>query len=258
MIRQVEHQTPAVDRRGDEVTFGVHLSFLSAELVEFVGTLGFRWLFLDAQRTPLDLSCCRELVRAAEITNMFCVVRVAEISVPTIEGYLDAGVLGILAPNISSAAQARALVSAVKFSPEGTRGAAFKSRSARYGLTQSHADFCRAANHATFTAALIECQSGLDELEAIAAVPGVDYLSIGANDLALSLGMTAGGADSRARALVEEANARIKAIGKPQIAVVGNAEQAQAAIAAGARLVAVSDAALLATAGRSLLEVVGG
>jgi 2-keto-3-deoxy-L-rhamnonate aldolase RhmA len=105
---------------------------------------------------------------------------------------------------------------------------------------------------------LIECQSGLDELEAIAAVPGVDYLSIGANDLALSLGMTAGGADSRARALVEEANARIKAIGKPQIAVVGNAEQAQAAIAAGARLVAVSDAALLATAGRSLLEVVGG
>ena len=254
----IEHRSSAIDRPHDGVAIGVHLSFLSADLVELVGTLGFRWLFLDAQRTPLDLSCCRELVRAADITNMYCLVRVAEISVPAIEGYLDAGVLGILAPNISSAAQARALVSAVKFSPEGTRGAAFRSRSARYGLTQSHADFCRAANHATFTAALIECQSGLDELEAIAAVPGLDYVSIGTNDLALSLGMTAGAADPRARALVDQAHARIKAIGKPQIAVVSDAEQAHAAIAVGARLIAVSDAALLATAGRSLLKVVGG
>ena len=247
-----------LDRRADAVTWGVHLSFLSADFAELVGTLGFKWLFLDAQRTSLDLSICRELVRAAEISDMFCMVRISEINAPEIEGYLDAGVLGILAPNVSSADQARALVSAVKFSPEGTRGAAFRSRAARFGLTQSPADFYRAANRATFTAALIECQSGIDELEAIAAVSGLDYLSVGANDLALSLGITSGTADPRVRATVEETQARIKATRKPQIAVISDAEQAPAAIAAGARLIAVSDAALLANAGRSLLKMVSG
>jgi len=179
------------------VRWGVHLSFLSPDLVEFVGTLGFHWLFLDAQRTPLNPMLCRDLVRAADVANLFCIVRVADVSAREIESYLDAGVLGIIAPNVSSAADARALVSAVKFSPEGTRGAAFRSRSARYGLTQSPAEYCAAANHTTFTAALIESKTGLDELESIAAVPGLDYLSIGANDLALSLGISAGAADAR-------------------------------------------------------------
>jgi len=236
------------------VRWGVHLSFLSPDLAEFVGTLGFHWLFLDAQRTPLDPKLCRDLVRAADVANLFSVVRVAKVSAREIESYLDAGVLGIIAPNVSSAADARALVAAVKFSPEGTRGAAFRSRSAGYGLTQSPADYCAAANRATFTAALIESKTGLDELESIAAVPGLNYLSIGANDLALSLGISAGAADARVRAILDETHSRIKALNKPQIAVVGDAEQARSAIAAGATLVAVSDAALLASSARSLLQ----
>jgi 4-hydroxy-2-oxoheptanedioate aldolase len=239
------------------VTWGVHLSFLCADLVEFVGTLGFRWLFLDAQRTPVNPQSCRELVRAADVAHMFCMVRVTEISAPVIESYLDAGVLGILAPNISSAAQAHALVEAVKYSPQGHRGAAFRSRSARFGLHQSPAEICLAANRDTFTAALVESQRGIEELEAIASVPGLDYVSIGANDLALSLGITAGATDSRVRAMVEDANSRLRVMNKPQIAVVSDVEQARSAIVSGAQWIAVSDAALIATSGRLMLEITG-
>jgi 2-keto-3-deoxy-L-rhamnonate aldolase RhmA len=233
------------------VTWGVHLSFLSCDLVEFLGTLGFQWLFLDAQRTPLDIRACRELVRAADVARMFCMVRVAELSVPAIESYLDAGVRGILAPNVDSPAQACALVEAVKFPPHGRRGAAFRSRAAKFGLSSSPTEFCLESNRSTFTVALIESQRGIDALEAIACVPGLDFLSIGANDLALSLGAP----EAQVRAVVEDARGRIAAANKPELAVVSNISQAQAAIAAGVRLIAVSDAALIASSGRMMLEV---
>ena len=123
-----------VSSRTDKVLWGVHLSFFSPELIELCGALGFQWLFLDAQHTPLNPLLCRELVRAADLAEMFCLVRVPEISAVAIEGFLDAGVVGILAPNISTPAQAKDLVAAVKFSPHGSRGAGFLSRAARYGL----------------------------------------------------------------------------------------------------------------------------
>jgi 2-keto-3-deoxy-L-rhamnonate aldolase RhmA len=243
--------------RKDAASFGVHLSFLCPEVIEFCGVLGFEWLFLDAQHTPLNHHLCRELVRAADVAGLFCMVRVPQIDAPVIEGFLDAGVLGIMAPNVSSAVEARALVSAVKFSPVGTRGAAARSRAASYGWTQAAADYVERANQETFTAALIEAQQGIDQLDAIMAVPGIDYIAIGPNDLGLSLGTASGMADPRVRAIVEDAHTRIKAHGKPQVAVVSNADQARAAVAAGATLIAVPDAMLLADAARAFLDKVG-
>jgi 4-hydroxy-2-oxoheptanedioate aldolase len=215
---RLPHQHPGA------VCWGVHLSLRSVALVELLGTLNFQWLFLDAQRAPLDLPLCRELVRAANAARMFCLARVPTIDPPLIEGLLDAGVLGIMGANISSVEDARALVAATRLHVGG---------------------------QATFTAALIESRSGIEQLDAIAALPGIDYVSIGANDLALSMGIEAGALDSRVRALVDASHAHIKAIGKPQVAVVCDPRQAQEAAAAGARLIAISDAALIAQASRS-------
>lgn len=233
--------------------FGIRLSFPCPELVEFFGLLGFEWLFLDAEHSPLSHELARSLVRAADLARMPVLVRVPEIRPALIEGFLDVGVTGILAPNISSAAHAQALVAAVKFAPRGGRGAAFGSRDAHYGLTESPADYVRRANERTFTAALIESQQGIDQLEAILAVDGLDYIAIGANDLGLSLGTEAGMADTRVRTLVQDAVARIKALGKRWVAMVSSVGQAMTEARAGAGLVAVSDTALLAEAGRSFL-----
>lgn len=241
-------------RSKDTVAYGVHLSFLCPEVIEFFGLLGFEWILLDAEHQPLNHQLCRELVRAADLAGLPCVVRVPEIKACVIEGYLDVGVLGILAPQVSSEAEARALVAAVKFSPEGMRGSAPGSRAANYGLTHTPAEYVRRANQTTFTVALIETQSGIDHLQSILSVPGLDYVAIGPNDLGLSLGLEGGMAHPQVRTLVEETKARIKAYGKPQLTVVASADQARGSAAAGATLIAVPDTALLAGAGRSFLE----
>lgn len=257
MSRLVRSSIPAL-LKGDRTAFGVYCGFLCAELIEAYGALGFQWLFLDAQHTPLNPPASRELVRAADLAGLPCVVRVPAIEASIIEGYLDVGVAGIIAPDVHSAADAQALVSAVKFAPLGKRGAAARSRAAQYGLVGAPADYFRRANELTFTVALIESQQGIDELEAIMAVPGIDAIGIGANDLGLSMGIDAGIKDPRVRSLVEGAQLRIKAANKPQMAVANDAQQARAAAAAGSRLVATPDFALLAAAGRAFLNDVRG
>jgi 2-keto-3-deoxy-L-rhamnonate aldolase RhmA len=236
------------------VTWGIHLSFHCPELIEFFGLLGFQWLVLDAEHQPLSHERCRDLVRAADGVGMPCLVRVPRVQPSVIEGFLDAGVNGILAPHVESAEQARTLVAAVKSGPESQRRMADRSCASDYGLTRHPADQRAWANQNTFTAALIESVRGLEALESIMAVAGLDCVAIGPNDLGLSLGIHTGMADSQVRARVREAEKRIESYGKPRLTVVTDADQARAARAGGARLIAVSDAALLRTAGCLFLE----
>jgi 2-keto-3-deoxy-L-rhamnonate aldolase RhmA len=232
---------------------GVRLSFLCPELIEVFGLLGFEWLFLDAEHLPLTPAICRDLVRAADLAGMPCMVRVPEVRASIIEGFLDIGVLGVVAPSVSSADEAHALVVAAKFSPEGTRGAAGSTRAADYGLTGSSGEYCRRANRAIRTVALVETERGIAQLDSIMAVPGLDYIAIGTSDLALSLGVESGAHDLRLRSLVDNADARIKAAGKPRLSIVIDAADAQVA-ARDASLIAVPDVSLIASAGRSFLR----
>jgi 4-hydroxy-2-oxoheptanedioate aldolase len=246
-----------------KVSLGVHLSYLNADLVESCGMLGFHWLFLDGERTPVTASNCRDLVRAADLTGMFCVARVTGVNLTEIEGYLDAGVLGILAPRISSARQAEEFVAAVKFPAHGRRRAARFSRSAgfgvsdRGGVTDSHcvtqARDSWTANTATFTAALIETQAGIEQLEQILAVPGLDYLALGPNDLALSLGCDSS-EHPRVKALLDSARRRLRSAGRAQIAVMTECRSPAEEMAQGATLIAVPDAMLIAEAGARFLH----
>jgi 4-hydroxy-2-oxoheptanedioate aldolase len=213
-----------MQKRG--VSFGLYLSFLCPQIIELCGQLGFEWLFLDAERLPLPPHACRDLVCAADVAGMPCLVRVPELEPSVIAEFLDAGVRGILAPRIGSAHDARALVAAVKVSPR------------------------------TFAAALVETRSGLDHLDEIAAVPGLDYIAIGPNDLGRSMGIADGLANPQVQGLVDGAQARLRALGKPQVAVASDVKQAHAAVTAGATLVAVPDSALLAGAGRVFLGAV--
>jgi 2-keto-3-deoxy-L-rhamnonate aldolase RhmA len=248
-----------------KVSWGVHLSFLNADLVESFGMLGFHWLFLDGERTPVTASNCRDLVRAADLTGMFCLARVTGVNVTEIEGYLDAGVLGILAPRISNAEQAENFVAAVKFPARGRRRAARFSRSGGFGVlsqTAEAASQCSTqardswtANTATFTAALIETPEGIEHLEEIMAVPGLDYLAIGPNDLALSLGCDSS-EHPRVRSLLESARRRLHCAGHPQIVVATESCKASEEATHGATLIAVPDATLLAEGGTRFLSEV--
>lgn len=238
----------------DRPLLGVHLSFLTPEVVEYCGVLGFRWVFLDAEHQPVTPDNCQRLVCAAQLHGMPCVVRVPRLDVHTIEQFLNVGVLGILLSKVTSAQMVRQLLQAVKFAPEGRRGAASRSRAANYGLIGSPTSYYERVNRSIVTAALIESQEGIDALDEIAATPGLDCLAIGSNDLALSMEIHTATQNANVPATVEAAGTRIRRAGKAQMTVVGSVEEAQAAARAGVRLIAVSDAALLATAARGLFK----
>jgi 4-hydroxy-2-oxoheptanedioate aldolase len=231
---------------------GVLVTFHCAELVELYGLLGFTWLLLDAEHAPLGPQTCRELVRAADLAKLPCVVRVPEIRPSMIEGFLDAGVSGILASDVQSADDVRALVAAVRFAPSGRRGSAPIARAARFGLLAS-TQYMQQANELVLIAALLESRRAIEQLDAILAVPELDCVAVGPNDLGLSLGIADGLRNPQVRALVDRAGQAIGAAGKKRMAVVADAAAAGQAIATGTMLIAVPDAKLVAHAGMEFI-----
>jgi 2-keto-3-deoxy-L-rhamnonate aldolase RhmA len=205
----------------DAPAIGVLVTFHCADLVALYGRLGFDWLLLDAEHAPLSPQVCRELTRAADLAGLPCVVRAPEIRTSLIKDFLDAGACGILASAVESAEDVRALIAAV--------------------------------NGPTLTGALIESRRAIDQLDSILAVPELDCVAVGPNDLGRSIGTTEGARDQRVRMLVETADRAIAAAGKMRMTVVVDAEAASRAIDGGALLIAVPDATLIAHAGKEFV-----
>lgn len=205
----------------DAPAIGVVVTLHCAELVELYGRLGFDWLLLDAEHVPLSPQVCRALTRAADLAELPCVVRVPEIRASLIKDFLDAGARGILASAVESAEDVRALIAAV--------------------------------NGPTLIGALIESRRAIDQLDWILAVPELDCVAVGPNDLGRSIGTTEGARDQRVRMLVDVADRAIAAAGKKRMTVVVDAEGTSQAVANGAMLIAVPDATLIAHAGKEFV-----
>ncbi len=241
---------------GGEPAYGVMLSWSSPDLVEFFGYLGFDWIFIDAEHGVIGRDACVELVRACNLTGMTPIVRVPDKSEGTILGYLETGALGVIVPHTNTAADARAAVNAIKYSPLGRRGAGSTTRAANYGLTQTPTEYFRRANEETIVSALVEETEGLRHLDEIMAVEGIDSVGIGPGDLAMTLGLPGQPNHPDVRKMVVDAEARVVAAGKTLDSVVRDAAEAREAAARGSRLIAVSAVSLLASAGRAFLTEV--
>jgi 2-keto-3-deoxy-L-rhamnonate aldolase RhmA len=208
----------------DTPAIGVVVTLHCVELIELYGRLGFDWLLLDAERAPLSPQTCRELTRAAESAGLPCVVRVPEIRSSAIASFLEAGASGILAAHVESAEDVCALVAAVKIS-----------------------------NEPTLIGALIESRRAIEQLDSILAIPELDCVAVGPNDLGRSIGTTEGARDQRVRALIDIADRAIAAAGKKRMTVVLDEEGESQAVAAGAMLIAVPDATLIGHAGKQFV-----
>jgi 2-keto-3-deoxy-L-rhamnonate aldolase RhmA len=123
--------------------------------------------------------------RAADLVPM---VRVPALQYHFIARVLDVGAMGVVVPMVADAAQARTLAESAKYPPAGRRGLAFGVAHDDYRAGDL-ADGMRLANEEIFVIAQIETASGVEEVEAIAAVEGIDALWIGQYDLTASLGI---------------------------------------------------------------------
>ena len=167
--------------------FGGFLNSGSPSVAEMMAAAGYDCLMIDAEHSPIGIETMSAMATAIRSGGAHTLVRVPAMDPVHIKLALDLGVDGIMAPAINSAAEAKALVAACRYPPEGHRGVAVPViRASAYGFNA--ADYIQEANEALLVIAQIETARGVAEAEAIAATPGIDLCFIGPHDLSASLG----------------------------------------------------------------------
>lgn len=191
---------------------GVLASLNSSAVVEMLAGSGFDWILIDTEHTPTEIADVIAQLQVLAAHDVSAVVRPAWSDMVLIKRLLDAGAQTLLIPSIDTVEEAAAAVSYTRYPPQGVRGVTGTSRAARYGQTT---DYLQSAADEICILAQIETATGLANLEAIAAVPGVDAVFIGPADLAASLGHLGDLKHPEVQAAVNDAFRRLRAIDKP-------------------------------------------
>lgn len=181
-------------------------------VTEFLVNAGFDWLLIDAEHTPTDLRTISTQIMAGRGGAASLVVRPPVNDTVLIKQYLDIGAQTLLLPMVQNAEEARAAVAAMRYPPDGVRGLAGTTRASGFGRIQDYAE--RAAEELCLLVQ-VETRAALDEIEAIAAVDGVDGIFIGPGDLAASLGYGGQRGDPAVLDIIDDSINRIVAAGKP-------------------------------------------
>ena len=169
-----------------EVLLGTFLKTPHPHIVEVLASSGLGCLCIDAEHAPFDRRDIDACVMAARANGFPVLVRTPSNAPEQILNALDCGADGVLVPHVRSAAEARAIAASAHYGVGG-RGYAGSSRAAGYG-TVSMPDHKAASAARTVVIAQIEDAEALDEIDAIAAVQGIDALFVGRIDLTVSLG----------------------------------------------------------------------
>ena len=170
------------------VTLGTWSQIASEEVVDMVGGAGFDFTIIDCEHGAFGLETAARLIRACDANGLAPVVRAPSADAVFVGQALDAGASAVLVPGIESAAQARAMVAAGRFAPEGTRGACPCVRAGGQYITDWRGYAGRQAAE-TGVIALVETARGLAEIEEICRTEGLLALLAGPFDLSVSLGL---------------------------------------------------------------------
>jgi 2-keto-3-deoxy-L-rhamnonate aldolase RhmA len=228
---------------GAHAPLGTWVMSASPIVAEAIGHAGFDWGVLDMEHAPLDLMGLVHMLQAVGNTRMVPVVRVPWNDTVTVKRVLDAGAHTLLFPFVQNADEARRAVAATRYPPEGVRGMAGMSRGSKFGTVP---DYFGAANRNTGVVVQLETPEAVANLEAIAAVAGVDALFVGPGDLSGSMGHVGQPTHPEVMALMADAARRCKAVGMPVGTVGGTPEVVVQYRAAGYTFVAIaSDLGLL-------------
>jgi staphyloferrin B biosynthesis citrate synthase len=206
---------PVIQRmKAGEVALGMIVRLArSGDIASVARTTGHDFLFLDTQHAIFSLETLGHIAQAARGAGVAPLVRVRSCDDPDTSLLLDAGVTGIVFPDINTAAQARKAVDAAKFAPVGRR-----SVSSGYSLfdfrTLPLAEMLRVLNENTLVVCMIEAREGLANVDEIAAIEGVDVLQVGCNDLLVDMGKPGAFGDPEIVGAVERVIAVANAHGK--------------------------------------------
>ena len=190
---------------------GLWVSLASAYSAEIVAGSGFDWLLLDTEHAPNEVDNTLAQLQAVAASPVSAVVRPAWNDTVLVKRHLDIGAQTLLVPYVQTEEEAAAAVAATRFPPRGVRGVAGMTRATRFGRV---ADYATRASEELCLLVQIETRKGLDHLEAIARMDGIDGVFIGPADLAAALGHLGDPAHPEVQSAIEDAVKRIRACGK--------------------------------------------
>jgi len=236
---------------GDKPLFGLWQGIADSSVAEIGAGAGFNWLLVDAEHGPFDLQSIMRHLQAVEPYSVSTLVRPVEGSTALIKQLLDIGAQTLLVPMVDNAAQAKQIVAAAKYPPAGVRG--LGTSMARAANWNRCVDYLDKANDEICVIVQIETLAGLNNIEEIVSVEGVDAVFIGPSDLSAAMGHIGNPGHPDVVAAIELAFKVILAAGKQAGVLAVTKELVKKYVAAGARFIGVGvDAALLANATRQL------
>jgi 2-keto-3-deoxy-L-rhamnonate aldolase RhmA len=238
--------------RARRVPIGTWVMSASPIVAEAIGHAGYDWGVLDMEHTPVDLTTLVHLLQALGNTPMAPLVRVPWNDAVMVKRVMDAGAKSLLFPFIQNADEARSAVASMRYPPEGVRGMAGMSRASRFGTVPG---FFAQANREVCAVLQMETPAAIAQLEAMAAVPGVDGLFVGPGDLSGAMGHVGQLTHPEVMALMADAARRAHALGMPIGTVGGTPEVVAQYRAMGYDFVAVaSDLGLLMRAAQAAAQ----
>jgi 2-keto-3-deoxy-L-rhamnonate aldolase RhmA len=200
------------------------VEFATPGIGHILKAAGCDFAFFDMEHSGFSFETLKSAVRYFEAAGLPVIVRVPAQENDMLARACDMGAEGLLAPMISTAAQAQAMVDSVKYFPEGKRGVGLQMAHDNYRAAPV-AEALKAANDRTTIICLIETADGAENVDAIAAIKGVDCLWVGHFDLSVSLGIPGEFGNPKFTAAIDRIIAAAKTHGKSLGRLVPNTDQ---------------------------------
>ena len=237
----------------DRAAYGTWVKLPTVDSVEQMARAGFDFVVIDMEHSPLDIGTVHQLLGAAIGCRLPALVRVPDRGQSAISRVLDSGAAGVLVPHVDTVADARAVVSAGRFPPHGTRGFGPTVRAGGWG--RDPADY-RASGERVAVVPQLESKDAIDAVREIGAVDGLGALFVGPADLSVATGLAGNSAEFAA--LLDDVETAAKELRVPLGTAAGTA---MAARDLGQRydfVMISNDATMLCQAARGLVDTAKG
>lgn len=229
---------------------GLWCGLASPLAAEILAGAGFDWVVIDGEHAPNDIPLLVLQLQAMRGGTAEPVFRIPWNEPVIVKRALDAGARSLLIPFVQNAEEARKAVAAARYPPLGIRGVAVAPRANDFGRVPN---YHRDAHLETCILVQLETRAALKEIEAIAAVDGVDGMFIGPSDLAADFGHLADNKHPEVQATILDAVKRIRSTGRSAGTLTGNLDDVETFFQMGFNFIAAgSDVGLLARGAESI------
>ena len=223
---------------------GLWSGLASSIVAEILAGAGFDWIVIDGEHGPNDISTLVPQLQAMRGGTAEPVFRVPWNDMVIIKRAMDVGARTLLIPFVQNVEEAKRAVAATRYPPLGIRGVSVTPRANDYGRISG---YHKNAHLDTCVLVQVETRVALKEIDAIAAVDGVDGIFVGPSDLAADFGFLGNSTHPDVQSALKDAAARIRAAGKGAGMLTGNLDDVEQLFELGYNFTAVgSDVGLLA------------